>query len=359
MPTLDSLEKIEGSTRKAIYSYDWSNRLPEVNYDWYFGGPNFHTIDLTDIDPNEPGEQFHTFVSRLSHIPIDGANNTDNPRAYHRNVIARFPKASVKLLGAGVDLGRTGYKQPLRWNKLIDDYLPLNFFEEAGKKKIDELNQGVFFFGRRTMRHSHGPCLLTFSFGRQGTTLNITVNSRTAYVIPVGVFDYTLIHLMAQDMTRRYRVLDSYQLTWHLNQFQWRVWTMIPYIENTGLEEMLHEDSWISRRLPWAREDPQVQEHVENSSYQMFNNWTGPRKQSAIENPVFMPTRLRRYGSNLYPSGMPQQDEERFDGHNPHPSIYFDDDFEVEWDVIFAPIGRKDPLAGSWVTPKGHPYSED
>lgn len=227
---------------------------------------------------------------------VEGAIESSNPRGWCRDVILHvgpFGKKDQVTL----DVSRTGYKMPARFNKLISDYLPLDWWERREPKRWNKGTTQRWAFQHK-MGHTNGGCLQVFTAGREGRTLVASAFSRTAYIAPVGVIDFSLLNLMAQNLIQRYPTLfDNYELTWHLSQAQWRPWMSRPYLQSTGVYDRIREEHpgcWMSQMWDWmeeVRETPMVQD----SSYAFFRNWVFNRHPSAFEYPSYHPADLHKY----------------------------------------------------------------
>ena len=237
-------------------------------------------------------DAFHNFLKDIVKNQVIDSIESTNPRGWHRDLALHGgpfgPRDRVSL-----DLAPTGYTFPSRWNKLIREYIPTEYWHLRPTKDLAPANQNMIYFAHGG-RHTKGPCMATFTFARRGTNLDVTVHSRTTYILPMGVLDWTIMNLMAQNYMWRYRFFKTYTITWMLSQAQWRIWTGLPYLESTGMIDVLREvnpDHWVVKKYDWAKA-VWWDERIADSSYILFQNWRGDRYLGAYENPRFIPHHL-------------------------------------------------------------------
>ena len=244
---------------------------------------------------------------------VEDAIESSNPRGWCRDVsleVGPFNKTQTVAL----NVARTGYKMPARFNKLISDYLPADWWIKRDAKGWKTGGTQKWAFSHK-MGHTNGGCLQTFTAAREGRTLRAAAFSRTAYIAPVGVIDFSLLNLMCQNLINRYPTLfDNYTLTWNLAQAQWRPWMTRPYLQSTGIYDQIreqHPDCWMSKMWDWmesVRETPMVTE----SSYMFFRNWVYNRHPSAHSHPDYYPVNLHK---------LPVQQYNAMTGINPDPKF--------------------------------------
>lgn len=236
--------------------------------------------------------QFHELLLQLfRRVPLEEFSSKRQRRAWYRNVKFYFPITDFSPSLFDLDLGPTGFKFPLRWDRLLKEYLPRNWgaIDLSDKNRLIPIRTLVYHMKDRGFHprgHANGACLNTCYFwgDRKVGVLRFHFVSRASYILPVGALDMNLMFRMAESILSATKFKKG-QITWSVEQVTTSIWPSLPYL--LAYPELREdEETWIGRQWKWA-EGRRNDEDVVNSPYRLFQRYG--QKKFHTNFPSFFP----------------------------------------------------------------------
>lgn len=237
-------------------------------------------LDLTNQGPSLK-DQFHHLLQYLYSVPpLQEFNSKRQRRAWYREVEVLFPHLPRNGAKFDLDLGPTGFHFPMRWNRILKEYLPLNWgaIDLTRRNRLVPIRTLVYHMKDRGFHpkgHQNGACLNTCYFWGdvKQKTLRFHFQSRASYILPVGPMDMNLMYRMAESIMSQTK-FQNFSIRWSIEQVTTSIWPSLPYL--LKYPELREGDTWIAKQWAWA----DVRRHDEDvltSPYQLFERY-GQRK---------------------------------------------------------------------------------
>lgn len=247
-------------------------------------------FDMTGSGPSIKG-QFHNFLVNLySRPPLQEFVSKRQRRAWYRDVSVQFPTLKREEVQFDLDLGPTGFHFPQRWERLLKEYLPLNWgaIDLSKKTRLIPIRTLVYHMKDRGFHpkgHQNGACLNTCYFWGEvpKQTLHFHFQSRASYVLPVGPMDMMLMYRMAEAIMNQTK-FKKFDIRWSIEQVTTSIWPSLPYL--LKYPKLREGETWIAKQWNWAfvrRHDADVLE----SPYQLFRRYG--QKKFHTNWPEFIP----------------------------------------------------------------------
>lgn len=247
-------------------------------------------FDLKSTGPSMK-DQFHILLNSLyAQPPLQEFVSKRQRRAWYRNVSVEFPTLGRNEAVFDLDLGPTGFHFPMRWERLLKEYLPLNWgaIDLSRKTRLIPIRTLVYHMKDRGFHpkgHQNGACLNTCYFWGdvKEKTLRFHFQSRASYILPVGPMDVNLMYRMAESIMSQTK-FQKFSIRWSVEQVTTSIWPSLPYL--LKYPELRETDTWIAKQWKWAdvrRHDADVLE----SPYQLFRRYG--QKKFHTDWPEFIP----------------------------------------------------------------------